>query len=222
MLHITEHKTGLKMSGFISLNTSVFQNPYCMNKCKIPGLICTKCYGLSMENTYRRLHKRLIDNTNELINPLSEDSLSNIVIRLKQENKRFIRFHSIGELFNSDHLNNFYNIAESVPDSIFGLWSKRRDIIRSCKKPDNVSLICSNPVIDKPIKWIPKPFNGVFNVVSYGYAIQHNILPNCTGKCIDCLRCYRPEKMVLTTELLKSDTVKIEKGIYQPICERIR
>ena len=217
MLHITEHKTGLKMVGFISLNTSVFQNQYCMTRSKVPGSICRHCYGLSMENTYRRLHRCLVKNSEELKDPLSDESLSDIVARLKQENKRFIRFNSIGELHGPDNLKNYLDIARALPDSIFGIWSKRKHLFSGVNIPENMTVIYSNPSLDKPITWVPKNFNGVFNVITYQYAIENNILPNCSGKCIDCLKCYRPGKRQIVYELLKSDQTKIKKGIYPPV-----
>lgn len=221
MIHITEHKTGLKLSGFISLNTSIFKNAFCMKQCKNKKSICHHCYGLSMENTYRRLHKRLEKNSDILKTQLSDMDLSDIVTRLKDYNKRFIRFHSIGELSSTEHLMNFYNIAWLLPDSIFGLWTKRKDIVtqHGFKKPNNLSMVYSNPVIDKPIKQVPHYFNAVFNVVTYDYATKHNITPNCHGKCIECLNCYRPGQKFIAIELLKSDQTKIKKGILQPLQE---
>lgn len=219
MIHITEHKKNLKMSGFISINTSVFENSYCKERHKNKKLVCSHCYGNGMERTYTNFHKRIVGNTKELITTLSEESLTDVSMRIKEQNKRFIRYHSVGELINEAHLGNFYEISKLVPDSIFGLWTKRKDLVYKygVKKPDNFSLVYSNPVLNKPLKWIPEGFNGLFNVVTYDYCKEHDIVPNCHGRCIECLNCYRPDKKYIAVELLKSDQTGINKGRLEPL-----
>lgn len=224
MIHITDHKKGLKMSGFISINTSVFLNPFCEKSRKNKTCICSKCYAVSIENTYRNLHKNLIENYKELSTRLSEKSLTDIVQRIQEKNRLYVRFHSFGEISNIEHLENFYSISHKLPDNIFGLWTKRKDLITLYNPyavPKNISLVYSNPIIDKPINQVPKRFNAVFNVVSYDYCVQNKILPNCHGKCIECLKCYRPDKKFIAIELLKSDQTKITKGTLKPLEEMI-
>ena len=220
MLHLTVHKKGLKMDGFISLNTSVFDNPFCMKMCNNKKMICHNCYARGIEMTYKNLNKHLKHNTVELSKPLAKESLDDVTGQIKSSNRKYIRFHSFGELINHDHLVNFYDISDDCYNHVFGLWTKRKDMIKGIKKPGNLSLIYSNPVIDKEITWVPDGFNGVFNVVSYDYCIEHKIIPNCTGKCMTCLRCYQPDKKFVVNELVKHDQTKIRKGKIEPL-ERI-
>ena len=179
MLHLTTHKKGLKMDGFLSLNTSVFENPFCMNMCKNKKNICHNCYARSIEMTYTNLAKHLKENTKELGNPLSNESLKDVTSRIKESNRKYIRLHSFGELLNLDHLKNFYAIAEKCDGQVFGLWTKRKDLIMKMlpsDKPENLSLIYSNPVVDKSMRWVPEQFNGTFTVLSYNYCNQYLLL----------------------------------------------
>lgn len=211
-IKITEHKTGLKMSGFISINTSVLDNPYCQKNCKRPGFICRNCYGRTMEITYSNLRRNIKGNLEILKEPLSHEYLQDIVSRLKEKNRHMIRFHSIGELYNDQHYLNFLAIARAMPENMFAIWSKRKDIIVGYPELNNLNRIYSNPVINKPLNRYPAGFTGVFNVVTYDYAMEHNIKVNCTGNCAACRACYTPGKKVIITELLKSDQREIKKG----------
>ena len=62
MIHITQHKKGLKMQGFISINTSQKLNPFCQTSCKNERSICKFCYARNMEINYSRLRIHLIKN----------------------------------------------------------------------------------------------------------------------------------------------------------------
>jgi len=173
-----------------------------------------------MEINYKRLRDCLQKNYYKLSTPLSDEDLKEISFQIKQENRQFIRFNSLGELSGINNLVNYYNICENNPDKVFGLWTKRKNLVQkiTMKKPDNLSLIYSNMYIDQPIEKIPAGFNGVFNVVSYGYAIENSIKHSCTGQCINCLKCYM-EKNTIVTELLKRDQSSIKKGLLKPLSE---
>lgn len=216
-IHITQHKKGLKMSGFISINTSPGENPFCKKQCRNERSVCKHCYARSMEFSYSRLHKHMIRNYYRLNTPLSAVELSGVCTDIQNENRSYIRFNSLGELSGINNLLNYYRICEKLPGFHFGLWTKRPAIIRKTdKKPDNLSIIYSNPVLDQPVTEIPAGFNGVFNVVTYEYCDENNIIPNCTGQCITCLKCYTG-KPVIVTELLKKDQNSIRKGFLKPL-----
>jgi len=217
MIHITEHKHGLKMTGFISINTSVLKNPYCStNRCDNKK-ICSVCYGKYMSDRYPNLKKVLNSNYDILNKDLTIPEIDQIKKQLNRYNKRYIRLHSIGEISSIEMLSNYYEIVESLPGSIFALWSKRSDIVQSIHyKPDNLKLVYSNPYYDRPLNTIPEMFDSVFNVVTYGYAIKHKIKPNCNNQCIDCLKCYDQSGNIIT-ELIKADQTRIKKGTFKPI-----
>jgi hypothetical protein len=171
-----------------------------------------------MEITYKRLYNCLIENNRILSRrKFTDRDLDIITKKIRKYNRHFIRLHSIGELINTTHLDNFYRICESMPDHHFGLWSKRADLFRRYEycRPDNLKLIYSNPAIDRPIDRVPLElsrygFTGVFNVVSYDYAINNRVKITCRGKCIECLKCYTGPAVV--TELIKKDQTSIRKG----------
>jgi hypothetical protein len=213
MIKITEHKKDLKMSGFISVNTSVIKNPYCsINRCD-KKRVCSVCYGKYMTDRYPRLNKALIYNYDILNKDLTSTEIEIICDQLRQYNKKYIRLHSIGEISGIEMLSNYYLICENMSDTNFALWSKRKDLIqRVHHKPDNLKIVYSNPLIDKPSNKIPLMFDSIFNVISYGYAIKHKINLNCPLKCINCLKCYNTSNNVII-ELLKNDQRKISRGL---------
>jgi hypothetical protein len=219
MLHITQHMKGLKMQGFISINTSQKLNPFCQKCSKNERTVCRYCYARNMEINYIRLRSHLEKNYYKLETPLSDLELKEVCNLIKLENRHYIRFNSLGELSGINNLINYYRICETLPDLIFGLWTKRSNLVYKFtnNKPKNLSLIYSNLFIDQPISTIPKGFNGVFNVISYQYAIENNILPSCTGSCITCLKCYDPNKKSVVIELLKKDQLSIQKGFLKPL-----
>jgi hypothetical protein len=221
VIHITEHKPGLKMTGFISINTSVLKNPFCsINRCD-KKKICSVCYGKYMIDRYPRLKAKLDSNYQILSKDLTIPEINEISGIIKNQNKRFIRIHSIGEISGIEMLSNYYEIIEKNPDSIFALWTKRPEIIKQIHyKPDNLKVVYSNPLIDKPSNKIPVYCDSIFNVITYGYAMFKGIIPNCSGKCIDCLKCYKTDNNVII-ELIKADQTRIKKGSIKSIEEGI-
>jgi hypothetical protein len=79
-------------------------------------------------------------------------------------------------------------MAVKNPQTFFGVWTKRKDLmwawLKENKKPRNCNLIWSNPNVDFNAD-VPQGFDKVFNVQS-----KPNRYTNCVGKCIDCLTCY--------------------------------
>jgi hypothetical protein len=220
-IHITQHKTGLKMSGFISINTAQSLNPFCRAQCKKDNSICRHCYSRQIEITYKNLRAHLKENYTRLSVLLSDREISQIARDIQEENKHFIRFNSFGELTGRSNLENYYRICEALPDQKFGLWTKRSPLVQQMgRAPDNLSMIYSNPVIDSPVDKSPRGFNGVFNVITYEYARDNQITPNCTGRCISCLKCYTGAPVVIV-ELLKKDQTRISKGQIPAIHEVI-
>jgi hypothetical protein len=220
-IHITEHKKGLKMSGFISINTSQKINPFCRAQCKNEGSVCGHCYAGDMETTYTRLRLHLEKNYYRLSQPLTGIQLQEICRSIQESNRAYIRFNSLGELTGINNLMNYYRICEDLPDLHFGLWTKRPALIRKTNRaPENLSIIWSNPSLDHPVEKVPAGFHGVFNVLSYEYASDNGIIPNCAGQCIRCLKCYRQDPGIVN-ELLKKDQSNISKGFLKPLEEVI-
>lgn len=216
-IHITDQKAGLKMSGFISINTSPALNPFCRKCSKNESSICKYCYARLMEMVYTRLGQKLKKNYYRLSVPLSDDEISAIARDIRNKNRLFVRFNSLGELTGINNLMNYYRICEEVPECRFGIWTKRPALIRKTNRcPDNLSLIYSNPALDNPIQEVPAGFHGVFNVITYEYARENGISPNCAGRCIDCRQCYTGRGTVVY-EILKKDQTSIKKGFLKPL-----
>ena len=159
MLHITTHSKAHKMAGFQSLNTSTLDNEFCSNM-RVKDSVCSKCYAANMEKRYSNLHIAIESNDSILSSALLPTRLIPVI------NARAFRFHSLGELINLQHLENFALIASHNPLTFFTLWTKRKDIVNAYFKagnikPTNFSLIYSSPKIDT-IARLPRHFDKVF------------------------------------------------------------
>lgn len=175
--------TGLKgkMEGVNSINTNPYDNGFCDKMSKKKGVVCSKCY--SRKGLLWKKHPRMVysENGEELMRKVPVKDLPVI-------NASFFRFQSHGELLNFNHLVNLMNIAKKNSKTVFGFWTKRKDLLnkylKENKVPENVVVVYSNPLIDKPINVVPKGFDKVFNVVA------DKELVNCGLKCVNCLKCY--------------------------------
>lgn len=204
-IHITVG-TG-KMQGIVSINSSTLANPFCKKMSANPTFICSKCYANRFESIYPALRRCLIKNS-ELLSTaiLADEDIPTIF-------QDVCRIHSYGELINEVHYRNLCKIAEHNPHCLFVLWTKRLNLI-DIRRPSNLRVIYSNPRIDEPIDTTPFGADGVFNVISANYALEHSITPNCRGSCRMCMQCYNRERMPgIIVEVEKNDQNKWEKAI---------
>jgi hypothetical protein len=170
-----------KLSQFNAISTYTLENNFCikMHKAKKENVICTYCYSHDSLNKFRfpSLNNALKRNSNILSNRLltSEEIKENYIF-----NSHSFRFNAHGELINELHLKNLINICLHNPNTNFGLWSKRKDLIKKYFRLN-----------DKP----------TFNNVNYDIDIEKQ---NCTGqKCIDCLKCYKHDTTKTIIEAIK-------------------
>ena len=183
-----------KMQFINSLNTNTLSNDYCMNKCTF-GVDC-----------YSFKHMKVFTN-NATAWERNSLKLSQSIIELdllpRFHNINIFRFNSHGELINNIHLINLMNIVKKNKDVFFSLWTKRNDLIKKYfsknDKPKNLNLIFSNSKLDKPINKMPKYFDKTFNVINK----DSNIKANCSGKCIECMTCYKKTKETTIIEVIK-------------------
>jgi len=203
MLHITNHSPNHKLAGFQSLNTSTLSNEFCIKMMKKQELktdisiICQECYAASMQKRYKNLDIAI--SKNGLL--LSEAPLP--IRYIPVINAIAFRFHSLGELINLQHLENYAAIASYNPLTFFTLWTKRKDIVNAYfkagnVKPDNLSFIYSSSVIGK-IEKLPMYFDKVFT--AHNKNTEENI--NCHSKCIDCMVCYSKNDTIYINEIKK-------------------
>ena len=203
MLHITNHSPSHKLAGFQSLNTSTLSNEFCIKMMKKQELktdisiICQECYAALMQKRYKNLDIAISKN-----GPILSDGP--LPIRyIPIINARAFRFHSLGELINLQHLENYATIAAYNPDTFFTLWTKRKDIVNAYFKadnikPDNLSFIYSSSVIGK-IEKLPRHFDKVFTAHYKNTAATIN----CHSKCIDCMSCYSKNDVIYINEIKK-------------------
>ena len=195
-IHISK-MTG-KLQDFFAINTNTVTNEYCIKMNKSDA-ICKSCYSMNMLKGSRKNCQPAFErNSKVFVNLIPMEDLPVI-------NAAFFRFHGHGELINFNHMINFHNIAEKNKHCTFSLWTKRKDIIKEYRsiyiKPNNLILIYSNPIVNKPMEMPPLAFNKVFNVVEKDH---YESIQNCTGqKCIDCLKCYRIVGPDVITEAIK-------------------
>jgi len=149
--------------------------------------ICTKCYSHTMLKSYRKnMQPALQRNSEALANKVLDIDLLPTIL------DAFFRFNAHGELINLTHLENLNRIAKKNPHCSFALWTKRNDLIAKYyatrEKPDNLTLIYSNPRVGTIMRKPPKHFDRTFNNVLEHEHVEEQ---NCTGqKCKDCRLCY--------------------------------
>jgi len=181
-VHIS--KMSGKLEGLRAISTNTVTNPFCIaaNQAKA-HTICSVCYSHSMLNTYRKNAQAALQyNSDYLSSKLYHADAFPVIL------DRVFRFSAHGELINDTHLRNLLTIVKKNPATTFALWTKRKDIVRSVFKPNNLVLIFSNPKIDAIMAKPPKGFDKTFNNVAEGSYVEKQ---NCTGqKCKDCLLCY--------------------------------
>jgi len=122
-------------------------------------------------------------------------------------------------LENNINLMNYVKICNANKWCNFALWTKRKDIIQKFfdkhTKPDNLIIVYSNPIIDKPIHKTFGYFDKVFNNVTDDNLKE---LQNCTGqRCIDCLRCYNKSQDIKDNIIFEK--TKKQKKDSKNICE---
>ena len=174
-----------KMLGIPSLNTDTTTNDFCQAMYKSKAdIICRECYSMSMLNTFRKNCKPKFSINSKF---LSEKVHPREYLPICPSNVG--RFHSHGELINSNHLYNLINICHNQPMTTFTLWTKRKNIVtrvlKNVDKPKNLILVYSNPYVDKLDVKLPKHFDKVFNNVS-----SRTSDVNCDRKCLECMKCY--------------------------------
>lgn len=202
LLHITTKHTG-KMEGMHSLSSSCRQNPYCMQRSKIDGTICQKCYAQNMMKMYAKLDPCMSKNGDILSSRvLTEEELPVI-------NVAYFRFEAFGDLINDIHVINFFNICKLNPDTHFALWTKNPGLIQAAidkgnPKPDNLQIVLSSPYVNVKAdnKW--EFVDKLFTVYDKQFIAENNIEVNCHGKqCLKCKMCYKNNGVTDIKEQLK-------------------
>jgi hypothetical protein len=168
-----------------AINTNTPTNEFCQKmRTSSPKCICWYCYSYDMLEGSRKNCQPAWEHNSLLLK-------SGLLSEIPRFNSLYVRFDGHGELINETHFINYLLITEHNPKSTFSLYTKRRDIVKSVlktrKKPQNLILVYSNPLVDRITDKIPYYFDKVFNTTT-----EKSTRDNCTGrKCIECLACYQ-------------------------------
>ncbi len=190
---ITEHDGGGKMAMFKSISTSALCNTGCSIRSKNDKCICSRCYARQQLKRYRTLAEKMERNTKfyNLYNLTAKD--------VPYINDTVFRFESFGEIDTKQQLKNYYTIARKNKHCFFVLWTKEynkiKEYSKGLRKPGNIRIIASEYCINSNINMNQFKYNypfvdKIFAVYTKDHATENNIAINCTGKCIDCMRCY--------------------------------
>lgn len=206
-VYISDNMSG-KMSGFPSISTSVLKNKICQQRCKNANSICAHCFAVATVSRYTALEKHLEENTVVLTESvIDSEKLPKISFAVAM-----CRLESFGDLNNVTQVINYFNICRKNPHVHFALWSKNPFLIglaiaAGYEKPDNLNIIYSSPILNKPeLDIMTKyPFiDKVFTVYDKKTIASEKININCGAKsCAGCGLCYFDKTVKVISEQLK-------------------
>lgn len=201
-LHFTTKHNG-KMSGMVSISTSVLKNERCAKNAQIKGSICEKCFAAKQMQVFPSMEKPMIENQRILTSEILPTE------KLPTINNLYFRFEAFGDLNNAIQVVNYFNICKKNPRVKFALWTKNPDFIAQAiksghEKPDNLNIILSSLFINKERK-NPFPFvDKVFTVYDPQHIKRNNVEINCGAKnCFSCGLCYEKNDVAIINEKLK-------------------
>lgn len=204
-LWMTDHQG--KMKGINSIGTSCAENPFCIERRKNGDSVCSHCYAATYMKMRKSLQKHLAENANILTTRLLKEN------EIPVTNAQIFRFESFGDLYNTTHLANYVLICERNPFTKFGLWTKNTWVLdelfnkNGIKKPDNLSIVVSSPMLNKEIELDKEKFwfvDHVFTVYDKQFIAKHNVNVNCGSRdCLGCQRCYHRDTDYHVREKLK-------------------
>jgi hypothetical protein len=189
-----------KMENIPSFNTPASSNPFClkMNGSNDKTVVCTRCYSINTEKRYPKLINALERNA-DLYKRILLD------VELPRLNFAIARFDSFGEVHNEIHVLNYFNLARKNPETVFGFWTKRKDLIKRVldmvSKPANVILIHSSTKMNK-IDRLPAGYDKVFTAHKKS-DLSANVDINCSQSCNDCRLCYSHNDIIFINEIAK-------------------
>lgn len=187
-----------KMAGIPSISTSALENTICSARRQDNNTVCSHCYACQHLNYRKALKDKCKRNhdffTTQLITAQDVPKI----------NASSFRFESFGELQNVTQLQNYVTIANANVNTVFTLWTKNMDIVKTyaesniCDWHDNFKIIASSRLLNISdysyyCDEYYSLFDAVFTVYTKEYAKEHNIDINCiggTGACLECGRCY--------------------------------
>lgn len=209
---------GGKMTGILSISTSVLKNALCAFRRKLSEVlkrndhkcICEKCFAANHTSYRKSLRDKLARNT-EL---LTSDIITVREMPALHSDIEIFRIESFGDISNVIQAINYLNLVRKPENKhvIFAWWTKNPYLIASAlkgiKKPSNLVIIYSSPFINECaheniLKMYPF-IDKIFTVYEKDYARENGIKINCGSReCNKCRRCYSKRTGVYVNELLK-------------------
>lgn len=204
-LWMTEHSG--KMKGINSIGTSCAENPFCIERRKNGDSVCSHCYAATYMKMRKSLQEHLAENADILTTRLLREN------EIPVTNANVFRFESFGDLYNATHLANYVLICERNPFTKFGLWTKNTWVLdelfnkNGVKKPNNLSIVVSSPMLNKQMELDKEKFwfvDHVFTVYNKKFIAENDVDINCGARnCLGCQRCYHRDTEFYVNEKLK-------------------
>lgn len=201
-LHFTTKHSG-KMSGMVSISTSVTTNERCAKNAQIKGSICEKCFAAKQMKFYPSMENCMVENQRILTGSVLPLEL------LPTINTLYFRFEAFGDLNNAVQVKNYFNLCYKNPRTKFALWTKNPDYIAEAiadgyEKPENLNIVLSSLFLNQERK-NPFPFvDKVFTVYDSEYIGKNDVNINCGAKnCFTCGLCYEKNGVTVINEKLK-------------------
>lgn len=201
-LHFTTKHSG-KMSGMVSISTSVTTNERCKKNASIEGSICEKCFASKQMRVFPTMEKPMVENQRILTSSVLPMEL------LPTINNLYFRFEAFGDLNNDIQVMNYFNLCYKNPKTKFALWTKNPDYIESAikqgyKKPENLNIVLSSLFINQERKSKYDFVDKIFTVYDPQYIEENNVSINCGSRnCFDCGLCYEKNNVTIINEKLK-------------------
>ena len=201
-LHFTTKHSG-KMSGMVSISTSVTTNERCKKNAEIKGSICEKCFASKQMRVFPTMEKPMVENQRILTSSVLPMEL------LPTINNLYFRFEAFGDLNNDIQVMNYFNLCYKNPKTKFALWTKNPDYIESAikqgyKKPENLNIVLSSLFINQERKSKYDFVDKIFTVYDPKYIEENEVSINCGSRnCFGCGLCYEKNNVTVINEKLK-------------------
>ena len=201
-LHFTTKHSG-KMSGMVSISTSVTTNERCKKNASVKGSICEKCFASKQMRVFPTMEKPMVENQRILTSSVLPMEL------LPTINNLYFRFEAFGDLNNDIQVMNYFNLCYKNPKTSFALWTKNPDFIESAinqgyKKPENLNIVLSSLFINQERKSKYDFVDKIFTVYDPKYIEENEVSINCGSRnCFECGLCYEKNNVTIINEKLK-------------------
>ena len=200
-IHFTTKHTG-KMTGMISLSTSVKDNPICKIRAQVPGSICEKCFA-ARQMDYQTGMRDCFARNLEILSTTIIDAWPAI----DPEKYPYFRYESFGDLASVIQAINYINLATVNPAVKFAWWTKNPEFIAAAigagyKIPRNLVIIQSSCFVNNADTPKYDFIDHIFTV--YDKDHTDGVKINCGARnCKKCGRCYTKRTALNVNEILK-------------------